>query len=91
MCEWVTLCVPKIMVGFQARTLTGPDTPGFLFQEICDANHVQCSYSKHSTPETANQEAAASVTAAVLGRVWQEMEYRLDVYRATSGAHTKLQ
>jgi hypothetical protein len=34
--------------------------------------------------------AAAPVTPDVLGRVWQEMEYRLDVYRATNGAHMEL-
>jgi hypothetical protein len=33
------------------------------------------------------REAAVSFTPDVLGRVWQEMEYRLDVCRATSGAH----
>jgi hypothetical protein len=36
------------------------------------------------------REAAASVTADVLGRVWQEMEYRLDVCRATNRAHIQL-
>jgi hypothetical protein len=36
------------------------------------------------------REAAASVTADVLGRVWQEMEYCLDVYRATNGARIEL-
>jgi hypothetical protein len=36
------------------------------------------------------REAAASVTPDVLGRVWREMEYRLDVCRATNGAHTEL-
>jgi hypothetical protein len=32
-------------------------------------------------------EAAASVTADMLERVWQEMEYRIDVCRVTKGAH----
>jgi hypothetical protein len=36
------------------------------------------------------REAAASVTPHVLGRVWQEMQYRLDVCRATNGAHIEL-
>jgi hypothetical protein len=36
------------------------------------------------------REAAASVTPDVLGRVWQEMEYRSDVCRATNGAHIEL-
>jgi hypothetical protein len=33
------------------------------------------------------RKAAASVTPDVLVRVWQEMEYHLDVCRATNGAH----
>jgi hypothetical protein len=37
------------------------------------------------------REAATSVTPDVLGRVWQKVEYRLDVCRATSGAHLELQ
>jgi hypothetical protein len=36
------------------------------------------------------REVAASVTPNVLGRVWQVMEYRLDVCRATNAAHTEL-
>jgi hypothetical protein len=34
--------------------------------------------------------AIESVTPDVLGRVWQEMEYRLDVCRATNGAYIEL-
>jgi hypothetical protein len=52
----------------------------------CGVNHVQYSHSQHSTLET----AAASVTADVPGRVWQEMEYRLDICRAATAAHTEL-
>jgi hypothetical protein len=37
------------------------------------------------------REEATSVSPDVLGRVWQEMECRLDVCRATNGAHTELQ
>jgi hypothetical protein len=36
------------------------------------------------------RETVASVTPDVLGRVWQEMEYRLHACRATCGAHTEL-
>jgi hypothetical protein len=36
------------------------------------------------------REAAASVTADVLGRGWQEMEYRLDVRRAIYGSILEL-
>jgi hypothetical protein len=37
------------------------------------------------------REAAATVTPDVLGRVFQDMEYNLDVCRATNGAHIELQ
>ena len=32
-------------------------------------------------------EAVATIDNAMLGRVWQEFDYRLDVCRVTSGAH----
>jgi hypothetical protein len=35
------------------------------------------------------REVAASVTPDVLGRMWQEMEYSLDVCRATNGTHNR--
>jgi hypothetical protein len=38
-----------------APTLSGPDTPGFLFPGVWEANRLQCSYSQHSTLETVNQ------------------------------------
>ena len=34
-------------------------------------------------------EAVATIDNAMLGRVWQELDYRRDVYRVTSGAHIK--
>jgi hypothetical protein len=39
----------------QKMALSGPDTPGFLFLGVCEANCLQCSYAQHSTLETANQ------------------------------------
>jgi hypothetical protein len=36
------------------------------------------------------REAAASVSADVLGRVWQEMQYRFDVCRVTNEALIEL-
>jgi hypothetical protein len=36
------------------------------------------------------REVAASVTPDVLVRVWQQMEYHLDVCRATNGAYIEL-
>ena len=32
-------------------------------------------------------EAVATIDNAMLGRVWQELDYRLDVCRVTNGAH----
>jgi hypothetical protein len=33
--------------------------------------------------------AAKNIDAPMLTRVWQELEYRIDVYLATRGAHTE--
>jgi len=30
---------------------------------------------------------AASVTADILEQVWQDMDYRIDVYHVTEGSH----
>ena len=35
-------------------------------------------------------EVIALVTPEMLSRVWQEIEYRLDITRATNGAHAEL-
>ncbi|PSN50349.1 hypothetical protein C0J52_07584, partial [Blattella germanica] len=35
-------------------------------------------------------EVIALVTPEMLSRVWQEIEYHLDITRATNGAHVKL-
>jgi hypothetical protein len=43
-----------------ALTLSGPDTPAFLFLEVCEANRLQCSYSQHSTLKTANQRSCCT-------------------------------
>ena len=34
--------------------------------------------------------AIATIDEAMLQRIWQEIEYRLDVLRATSGAHIEV-
>ena len=35
-------------------------------------------------------EAVEFITARVLLNTWQELEYRLDICRATTGAHTEV-
>jgi hypothetical protein len=47
--------VPRVKLRFHDPTLFGPDNPGFLFLGGCEANNLQCSYSQHSTLQTANQ------------------------------------
>jgi hypothetical protein len=74
-----------------ASTLSGPDTPGFYFwgcvKQIVYSVHMHnIQYLKQWI-----REAAASVTPDVLGTVWQEMKYPLDVCRAKNGAHVELQ
>jgi hypothetical protein len=54
----------------------------------------QCAYSvrinniEHSKARIT--EAVHSVTPDVLHRVWQELQYRLDVCKATNGSHVEL-
>jgi hypothetical protein len=76
------------MLGFQALTLSRSDITEFLFLSVCEASHLH-SVHIHNTQHLKQpiREAAASVTADVLGWVWKEMEYRLDVCRITNGAH----
>jgi hypothetical protein len=38
-----------------ATMLSELHIPGFLLLRVCEANHLQCSYSQHSALETANQ------------------------------------
>ena len=38
---------------------------------------------------TRKTEALATIDNAMLGRVWQELDYRLEVRCATRGAHTE--
>ena len=39
--------------------------------------------------KTRIMEAVAAIDNAVLERVWQELDHRLDVCRVTNGAHTE--
>jgi hypothetical protein len=73
-----------------APTLSGPDTAGFLFLGYVKRIVYSIRVDNIQHLKQRIREAAASVTPDVLGRVWQEMEYRLDVCRATNGAHTEL-
>ncbi|PNF41080.1 hypothetical protein B7P43_G06220 [Cryptotermes secundus] len=41
-------------------------------------------------PKTRNRNAISAIPADVLQRTWQELEYRLDVLRATKGAHIEV-
>jgi hypothetical protein len=54
----------------------------------------QCVYSVHINSadhlKASITEALHSVTPDVLRRVWQELDYRLDVCRATNESHIKL-
>jgi hypothetical protein len=36
------------------------------------------------------RDVIASVTPDMLDRTWQEIEYRLDIIRATSGSHVEV-
>ncbi|PNF25750.1 hypothetical protein B7P43_G12986 [Cryptotermes secundus] len=72
-----------------------PRFPELKPLDFCSWVHVkQIVYSVHIHKirhlKQGIREAAASVIPGVLGQVWQEMEYRLKVRRATNGVHTEL-
>ena len=48
-----------------------------------------CSSSSRKYPGTegTNQKAIETITADMLPPVWNELHYRVDVYRITKGAH----
>jgi hypothetical protein len=60
-CYWIACSDISTALDWKGRmevmapTLSRPDAPGFLFLGVCEANRLQCSYSQHSTLETANQ------------------------------------
>jgi hypothetical protein len=64
-------------VDIPASTLSRSYPYGFLFLELCEATSNLDHLKEWITPD-------------VLGRVWQELEYRLDVCRATKGAHIEI-
>jgi hypothetical protein len=65
-----------------APTVSGPDTPDFFFYSV----------RIHNTEHLEQQirEAGASVAPVALGRVWQEMKYRLYVCRVTNVTRVEL-
>jgi hypothetical protein len=67
-----------------------PDTPGFLFLGYVKRTVYSVRIHNIQHLKQRIREVAASVTPDVLGRVWQETEYRLDVFGATTGAHIEL-
>jgi hypothetical protein len=86
---------PRRWTGSGGRKQWSPRSPKLTPLDFYFWGHVkQIVYSvrirniQHLKQRTS--EAAASVSPDVLGRVWQEMEYHLDVCRDTNGAHTEL-
>jgi hypothetical protein len=59
-------------IGRGGWTQWPPRSPDLIqldvyFCGICTANHVQCSYSQHSAPETANQGSSCICHSDILG------------------------
>jgi hypothetical protein len=40
-------------------------------------------------PHTLQHQAVAAIDRQMLQRVWQELGYRIEIYRATKGGHIK--
>jgi len=74
-----------------ASEIAWSDTDGFLFVGFCEG---QCLRPPLPTTlhelKTRIREACANTDQEILHNVWQEVEYRFDVARATHGAHTEL-
>jgi hypothetical protein len=58
-----------------APILSGTYALGFLFLGVCDEKTYSVRVHDMQHLKRRIREAAASVTADVLGRVWQEMEF----------------
>jgi hypothetical protein len=82
--------VTKIMVGFHAPHSPYPTPLDFYFQGYVKRSMYSVHIHNIQHQKQPIREAAASVTADVLCRVWQQMECRLDVCGANNGAHTEL-
>ena len=78
------LCIQLIQIPFNAiyPDLTPRDF--FLWEFVKRLVSIP---RKVDEPNTQITEAVATTDNAMLGRVWQELDYRLDVCRVTNGAH----
>jgi hypothetical protein len=89
-CELRNFLMRHFHGGWKTLPPRSPElTPlDFYFWEYM--KKITCSVRVHDMQHLKQRirEAAASITA-VLGRVWQEMEFRLEVCR-TNGAHLKI-
>jgi hypothetical protein len=73
-----------------APTLSGPDSPGFLFLGYVKQTVYSVRIHNIQHLKQRIREVSASVIPDLLGQVWQEMTYRLDVCKATNGGHIEL-
>ena len=73
-----------------ATTFTRHHSPGLLSLGL---RKGYCVSNKNTDMTDLNQKisnAIATIDEAMLQRTWQEIEYRLDVLRATNGAHIEV-
>ena len=83
------LCIQLIQIPFNAISPDLTPRDFFLWGFVKRLVSVPPILRKVDEPNTQITEAVATIDNAMLGRVWQELDYRLDVCRVTNGDHIK--
>jgi hypothetical protein len=73
-----------------ASTFTRHNTTGFFPVVYVKSNVFRTPVSGLDELKTRIRNAISAIPADMLHRTWQELEYRLDVLRATKGAHIEV-
>jgi hypothetical protein len=90
--EFLDETFPRRWIGRNGRKQWPPRSPdlrSLVFVFGMFLQQIICSIPMHNIQRLKQRirNAASSVTHEVLGQVWQEIKYRLDVCRATNEAH----
>ena len=90
-CQWLQqlqLFVPLAHPDLTPWDFSTSHSTRYLFVGICEKIGL-CSPILRDVDELKARltEAVATIDNAMLGRVWQKLDYRLDVCRVTNGAH----
>jgi hypothetical protein len=74
-----------------ASEIAWSDTDGFIFVRLCEGQYLRPPLpTRLHGLKTRIREDCANTDQEIVHNVWQEVEHRFDVVRATRGAHTEL-